>query len=76
MALISKNEDIKNTSVVLGYHLLKKLDKAKDGRLLIFDVAELMAKDHQVTWKQFNYTLIFLFYCGTIDFQAPYIIKK
>lgn len=76
MALISKDENIKNSIVYLGYLVLKELSVKKDKKMSIYDVANVLKKHSVLNSNQLTYSLMFLHAADIIDFNEPYIYAK
>lgn len=74
-SLISKDEQIKNSVVYVGYLILKEIKKNKDNKVSIFDLAEMLKKRNVIHYRQIIFALMFLHSCGIIDFREPYIYK-
>jgi hypothetical protein len=73
MGLISKDENIKQSIVYIGYIILKELSLRHDQRISIYDIASHLKKSHVFNSTQLNYSLMFLFAAGIIEFEEPYI---
>lgn len=74
-SLVSKDEPLKTSMVHVGYLILKKLERARDGRLSLTEIAAHLA-DHGVNKSRpMMFALIFLHSAGIIGFTAPYIYK-
>jgi|JI8StandDraft_1071087.scaffolds.fasta_scaffold58823_2 hypothetical protein len=73
--LISKDEELKASSVYIGYLILKRLNKKKDNRITIFDLVEELKEHKVIHYRQILFALMFLHTCGVIDFVEPYIYK-
>ncbi|NMH89883.1 hypothetical protein [Flavivirga algicola] len=76
MNLISKDENIKNSIVYIGYVILKELSLRKEGKMSIYDIAGLLKKENLLNGEQLNYSLMFLYATDIVDFQEPYIYVK
>jgi hypothetical protein len=76
MALISKDENIKNSIVYLGYLVLKELSVKKDKKMSIYDVANVLKKNKALNSNQLTYSLMFLHAADIIEFNEPYIYAK
>ncbi|MCF6350298.1 MAG: hypothetical protein L3J23_04635 [Flavobacteriaceae bacterium] len=76
MSLISKDENIKNSIVYIGYIILKELSLRKDKKMSIYDVASLLKKNDLLNGEQLNYSLMFLYATDIVDFDEPYIFSK
>ncbi len=73
--LISKDENLKSSVVYQGYLILKKLKGKKEGKISIFEVAEILKKEGLLHGRQLTFALVFLYSMGIIDFKPPYIYK-
>lgn len=73
MGLISKDENIKHSVVYIGYIILKELSLKKNKRISIYEIATALKKNNLLISEQFNYSLMFLYSAGIIDFEEPYI---
>jgi hypothetical protein len=73
MSLISKDENITNSIVYIGYLILKEISKSTDKKISIYDIANILKKHNALNSEQLNYTLMFLYSAGIIDFEEPYI---
>lgn len=73
MGLISKDENIKNSIVYIGYIILKELSIKRDKKISIYDVASHLKKIDLLNGEQLNYSLMFLYAADIIDFEEPYI---
>ena len=76
MALISKDENIKNSIVYLGYIILKELSEKSEKKMSIYDVANVLKKHNMLNNNQLIYSLMFLYSADIIDFSEPYIYVK
>lgn len=73
--LVSKDEPLKTSMPYVGYLVLKKLEKAKAGRLSLAEISQDMTKQGVTKSRPMMFALIFLHLAGLIDFRAPYIYK-
>lgn len=73
MGLISKDENIKHSIVYIGYIILKEISLKKNRRISIYEIATILKKNNLLISEQFNYSLMFLYSAGIIDFEEPYI---
>lgn len=76
MSLISKDENIKNSIVYIGYIILKELSLRKERKISIYDISSLLKKENLLNGEQLNYSLMFLYAADIVDFQEPYIFAK
>lgn len=73
MGLISKDENIKHSIVYIGYIILKEISLKKNRRISIYEIATILKKNNLLISEQFNYSLMFLYSAGIIDFEEPYL---
>ena len=73
--LISKDEEIRTSSVYVGYLILKELKKKKDDKISIYDIGTALKKEGITHGSQFLFGLIFLYSAGVIEFREPYVYK-
>lgn len=75
--LVSRDENIKSTSVYLGYLILKALKRNKHGKITIFDAVEVIKGEQNIVhYRQLLFALVFLYSANIIDFVEPYIYRK
>lgn len=76
--LFEKNSFVKNSSIYLGYLILKKItNKRGNKELSIFDVTKMIKEVNPTcNAKQIIYALMFLHVIDTIDFQKPLVKLK
>lgn len=73
--LVSKDEPLKSSMVHVGYLILKHLEKSKEQRLSLTEVAAHLAKHDVKQSRPMIFALIFLHTAGVVEFTAPYIYK-
>lgn len=73
--LISKDGEIKTSSVYVGYLILKELKKKKDDKISIYDIGAALKKEGITHGSQFLFGLVFLYSTGVIEFKEPYVYK-
>lgn len=73
MSLISKDENIKKSIVYIGYVILKELSLKQNKRISLYDIASILKKENLLNSEQLNYSLMFLYSTGIVDFEEPYI---
>lgn len=73
MALLKKDKDIKESFIYGGYVILRKLRRAKGGRVSFYDISAELAKEGIIHYRQQFFCLMFLYSCGIIVFKEPYI---
>jgi len=71
--LISKDENIKTSSVYVASLILKIFHKNKTTRLSIFELSKELKKYDIDHYRQFFFGLAFLYSTGVVDFNEPYI---
>ncbi|EAY24741.1 ABC-three component system middle component 6 [Microscilla marina] len=74
--LISKDENIKSSSVYVGYLILKELKKFKKkgkDKISLFDLTQALKKEKITHYRQIVFALMFLYSCDIINFEEPYI---
>ncbi len=71
--LISKDENIKTSSVYVASLILKLFKKKKQDKISIFDVTNELRKYEIEHYRQVVFGLSFLYSTGVIDFKEPYI---
>jgi hypothetical protein len=70
--LISPEQDIKMSSVYVGYCILKIIEK--DKKITIFKLfSEIKLRCEFFSYSNTIYALIFLYINGFVDFSEPYI---
>ncbi len=76
-SLISKDEEIRSSPVYLGYLVLKKLKDKKEKKITLHELAQKMREElGNLNYRQFIFSLLFLYQSGVIDFDEPYIFSK
>lgn len=74
LSLVKSSEDIKASSIYIGYLILKKL-KTESSGILILDLYQYLKVETDFTYSGVLYSLIFLYMNGLIEFNQPYIYK-
>lgn len=69
--LINKDENISNSVVHIGYHILRLFKSRK--QLTIFEVAKELKSKKITSYRQLVFSLMFLHSIGLIEFNSPYI---
>lgn len=72
--LFLKDESIDVSPPVVGYRLLKYVQKKGKGKLSIFDLADHFKNENWFSPKALYYGIIFLFSVGLIEFNEPYVM--
>ncbi|MEK6645625.1 MAG: hypothetical protein AABY84_03000 [Candidatus Firestonebacteria bacterium] len=74
--LISKDENIKTSSVYVASLILKLFYKKKATKLSIFEVSKELRKYEIEHYRQVFFGLAFLYSTGIVNFKEPYIYIK
>ena len=74
--LVSKDENIKTSSVYIASLILKQIKKQKVEKISIFDVSRELKKHNISRYRHLFFGLAFLYSSGIIDFKEPYIYIK
>ena len=72
-SLVSKDENIEQSSVYIGYIILTQL-KSKE-KISIYKMYEILKKRKITNTRQIMFSLLFLYENNIIDFKEPYICK-
>ena len=71
--LISKDENIRTSSVFVASLILKYFQKTEQKRLSIFEISKELKKYKIEHYRQLVFGITFLYSTGVIDFREPYI---
>jgi len=72
--ILSKDENIKDSGIYLGYLVLGDL-KNKEDKVSIFELVKRLNKKVPIIhYRQLVTTLVLLYSIGLIDFQSPNIL--
>lgn len=74
--LISKDENIKTSSVYVASLILKKIQQQKVDKISIFEIAKELKKYNITRYRHMFFGLAFLYSSGIIDFKEPFIYIK
>ncbi|MEB3800549.1 hypothetical protein INQ45_05535 [Flavobacterium columnare] len=75
--LVSKDENLKTSSVYVASLILKQIQKQKVDKISIFEVSKELKKYNISRYRHLFFGLAFLYSSGIIDFKEPFIyIKK
>ncbi len=74
--LISKDENIKSSSVYVASVILKMFQKRNLKKISIFEISEELKKFNIVHYRQMIFGLSFLYSAGVVDFKEPYVYTK
>ncbi len=72
--LISKDENIRTSSVYVGSLILKLFQKKRTSKLSIFEVSEHLKKYKIIHYRQMFFGLAFLYSSNVVDFQEPFVV--
>lgn len=75
-SLFSKDEDLFSSPPILGYQILRLMQKRKAEKISLFDVADSFKSEKWFSPKNLYFAMIFLFSIGVIKFEQPYIVKN
>lgn len=71
--LISKDENIKSSSVYVASVILKMFQKKDKKKISIFELSEELKKYNIGHYRQMMFGLSFLYSAGVVDFKEPYV---
>lgn len=74
--LISKDENIKTSSIYVASLILKQIQKKKVDKISIFEVSKELKKHNITRYRHLFFGLAFLYSSGIVDFQEPFIYIK
>lgn len=74
--LISKDENIKTSSVYVASLILKKIQQQKVDKISIFEISKELKKYNITRYRHMFFGLAFLYSSGIIDFKEPFIYIK
>lgn len=74
--LVSKDENIKTSSVYVASLILKQIQKQKVDKISIFEVSKELRKYNISRYRHLFFGLAFLYSSGIIDFKEPFIYIK
>ncbi|MDL5515090.1 hypothetical protein QSE00_24990 [Arenibacter sp. M-2] len=74
--LISKDENIKTSSIYVASLILKQIQKKKVDKISIFEVSKELKKHDITRYRHLFFGLAFLYSSGIVDFQEPFIYIK
>jgi hypothetical protein len=74
--LISKDEDLNSSPIIIGYKVLRFMKDKKVQKISVFDVAEHFKNQKWFTPKSLYFGMLFLFSVDIIDFNHSYISRK
>jgi hypothetical protein len=71
--IISKDENIKTSSVYVASLVLKYFQSKRVKQISIFEISQELKKYEVIHYRQIFFGLAFLYTTGVIDFKEPYI---
>lgn len=71
--LISKDENIQQSAIYIGYIILLQLKKEE--KISIYKMYNILKKRQITNTRQIMFSLVFLYENDIIDFKEPYICK-
>ena len=74
--LISKDENIKTSSVYVASLILKQIKREKVDKISVFEVSKELRKYKIFRYRHLFFGLAFLYSSGIIDFKEPFIYIK
>jgi hypothetical protein len=75
--LVSKDENLKTSSVYVASLILKQIQKKNVDKISIFEVSNELNKKHNISrFRHLFFGLAFLYSSGIIDFKEPFIYIK
>lgn len=74
--LVSKDENIKTSSVYVASLILKQIQKQKVDKISIFEISKELKKYNISRYRHLFFGLAFLYSSGIIDFKEPFIYIK
>jgi len=74
--LVSKDENIKTSSVYVASLILRKIHRQKLEKISIFEVSKELQKNNIQGYRHLFLGLAFLYTSGIIDFDEPFIHVK
>ena len=74
--IVSKDENIKTSSVYVASLILKQIQKQKVDKLSIFEISKELKKNNISRYRHLFFGLSFLYSLGIIDFKEPFIYIK
>lgn len=74
--LVSKDENIKTSSVYVASLILKKIQQQKVDKISIFEISKELKMYNITRYRHMFFGLAFLYSSGIIDFKEPFIYIK
>lgn len=74
--LVSKDENIKTSSVYIASLILKQIQSIKADKISIFEISKELKKYNVTRYRHMFFGLAFLYSSGIIEFKEPYIYIK
>ncbi len=73
---ISKDENLKLSSVNIGYIILSLLEKNDSSKTSMYSIYKELSKKGIKSYRQMLFGILFLYSLDLIDFEKPYIVAK
>ncbi len=74
--LVAEDQNIKTSSVYIGFLILSEIKKNKSKRVTIYKISEILNKNGIKNSRQLILGLSFLYSLGIIEFEEPYLCVK
>lgn len=74
--LVSKDENIKTSSVYVASLILKQIQNLKGEKISIFEISKELKRYKITRYRHMFFGLAFLYSSGIIDFKEPFIYIK
>lgn len=72
--LVAVDEDFNTSPVFIGYLILKKMKRAKSEKISIFEIIDFLKNEIKIVhYRQFVFSLLFLYSLNVVDFEDPYL---
>ena len=74
--LVSKDENIKTSSVYVASLILKNIQRQKVDKISIFELSKDLKKHNITRYRHLFFGLAFLYSSGIIEFKEPFIYVR
>ena len=74
--LVSKDENIKTSSVYVASLILKQIQNLKADKISIYEISTELKKYNITRYRHMFFGLAFLYSSGIVDFKEPYVYIK
>lgn len=75
-SMFLKDEAIIKAPAIVGFEIVRFLQKSGKSRTSIFDVVDHFKREAWFSPNSFFYGITFLYTVGLIDFEEPYLIAR